>query len=125
ASAGNPLVAEDNDGGPVGIGFDAQLAATLAASGTYTIVAANNNALRPRDPAAPDDEEEIVGYTLHVQKCANAGALRADAAPRSAAFNVFDCTGFGGVPFRSYVLDGTAGEFVTVSMSSDDVDAAV
>ena len=47
ASANYPLVVQDDDSGSAGATSDSQLAATLAVSGTYMIVAANNNALVP------------------------------------------------------------------------------
>jgi hypothetical protein len=120
ASAGNPRVAQDDDS----IGSDSQLAATLVLPGTYTIVAANNSALTPPDPTVQGDEGDIVNYTLFVQKCPAVGALVAGV-PRSSTFTMLDCVGFGGLPFRSYALAGTAGQFVSVSMISPDVDAAV
>jgi pre-peptidase/dockerin type I repeat protein len=118
ASAGNPVVAEDDDSVN---GSDAQLAATLPQTGTYTIVAANNNALAP--PSPPSDPGDSVGYTLFVQKCPPRAALDVSAGVITETFTAADCTGFGGLPFRTYSFSGSAGQFVTATMRSDDVDA--
>lgn len=124
SSAGNPRVAQDDDSGTTGIRGNSQLAATLALPGTYTIVATNNNALLPPDPTVLGDTGDIVNYTLYVQKCPVAGALTAGEA-RASTFTTIECVGFGGLPFRSYAYTGSAGQFVNVSMTSPDVDAAV
>ncbi|MFI5365950.1 MAG: pre-peptidase C-terminal domain-containing protein [Candidatus Binatia bacterium] len=116
ASAGNPLVTADDNSGPVARTSNAQLAATLPLAGTYTIVAGNNNQLLPGD--------DPVNYTLFVQKCPARG-LNASTLSVADNFQVFDCFGFGGVPFRSYAFNGTAGQFATVTMSSKSVDAFV
>ncbi len=123
ASAGNPLVAQDDDNQSF-VDGEAQIAATLASAGTYTIVAANDNALDQPDPSDPTDQGQIVNYTLAVQKCPIAGGLTADVAKNS-TFSSLDCQGFGGLPFRSYGFIGKAGQFVSVSMTSQDVDPAV
>jgi hypothetical protein len=112
---GNQLVAQDDDS----LGSDAQLAATVAQAGTYTIVAADNYGLYPDD--------DPIAYTLQVQKCpvrgvfspTNAGVTRED------DFSQADCPGFGGIPHRTYSFTGTAGQLVSVAMTSDDVDAFV
>ena len=75
ASAGNPLVAEDDDSGPVSGTLDAQLAATLIVPGTYTLVAANNSMLLPPDPEEPGDLGDSIDYKLFIQKCPVLGAL--------------------------------------------------
>jgi Bacterial pre-peptidase C-terminal domain/Dockerin type I domain len=129
AAAGNPLVAQDDDSGPVSQTSDAQLAATLVQGGTYTIVAANNNMLLPPDPSVPGDIGDTVNYTLYVQKCpSRPPALIPGANPPTSitdTFAVTDCFGYGGVPFRSYSFSGTAGQFITTTMHSPDVDAYV
>lgn len=116
ASANNPLVASDDNSGPVAGTSNAQLAATLPLAGTYTIVAGNINQVQPGDPP--------VTYTLFVQKCPAVG-LNASTLSVAGSFQVSDCFGFGGVPFRSYAFNGTAGQFATVTMSSTNVDAFV
>jgi hypothetical protein len=123
ASAGNPLVAEDDDSGPFGDTSDSQLAATLVVPGTYTIVAANNNALAPPDPEC-GEPADTVNYTLYVQECPVRGVLTPENGRIvSQTLNSFECLGFGGVPFRTYEFTGSAGQFVTTYMHSDDVDA--
>jgi hypothetical protein len=113
---GNALVAQD-DNSLDGVS-DAQLAATLVQAGTYTIVAANNNAVTVDDFP--------VGYTLFVQKCPVSGLLNPGMGlPLTARVTSSDCFGFGGIPFRTYSFFGTAGEFVTAIMQSDDLDAFV
>jgi dockerin type I repeat protein len=124
ASAGNPLVAQDDDSGALSATMDAQLAATLAVGGTYTLIAANNNFLQPPEP--PDDPEgDVVNYTLFIQKCPVGGRLTAGGLPITGEFSTLDCLGFGDIPFKSYVLNGQAGQFVTVQMTSTDTDAFV
>ena len=123
ASAGNPLVAEDDDSGSPLKRSDSQLAATLALPGTYTMIATNNNALLP--PSPPDDPVgDIVNYRLFVQKCPTRAVL---SLPGSITrqFHSLDCLGFGNIPFRTYVMGGTAGQFVSIAMSSADLDAFV
>lgn len=112
----NALVAQDDDSGE-GAG-DAQLAATLPQAGTYTIVAANNNALQPDD--AP------LNYVLLVQKCPVRAALNPNIGlALTDAFSPADCQGFGGFPFHTYGFSGKKGQFVTATMTSTDVDAFV
>jgi len=122
----NALVAQDDDSGPLGARANAQLAATLVQPGTYTIVAANNNVLQPTTADGPADTVE---YSLIVQKCPLAGALNPSRGTEisNKPFTIFDCFGFGGVPYRSYSFVGTAGQFVTTTMqsTSSDVDAFV
>jgi hypothetical protein len=122
ASAGNPLVAEDDDSSAVGT-FNAHLAVTVPVAGTYTIVAANAEPLQPPEDG---DEGDSSSYTLLLQKCPVFGSLNIDTgAPVSGAFDVFDCFGFGGIPFRTYAFAGTARQFVTATVESGDVDAFV
>ncbi|MFI5394462.1 MAG: pre-peptidase C-terminal domain-containing protein [Candidatus Binatia bacterium] len=112
---GNQLVAQDDNS--LG-GTDAQLAATLVQPGPYTIVAANNNALQPTDPA--------VNYTLLVQKCPVRGTVPFGTGVwLHQTFSDSDCVGFGGVPYRTYSFTGTAGEFVAAGMISTDVNAFI
>lgn len=120
-SAGNPIVVEDDDGGPNGAGPDAQLAATLVRAGKYTIVATVNSALlKPStDPTEPDPGDAFA-YTLFVQKCPVTGALQPNGSSNPHIFAVGECQGFGGIPFHSYELTGTAGQFVTVTMTTSD-----
>jgi hypothetical protein len=124
ASAGNPLIAEDDEGSPNGSG-DSLLAATLAVAGTYTIVAANNNFLFPPDP--PDQIlADVVNYVLFVQKCPFRQVLDLSAAqPLTQHFTGADCFGSGGIPVASYAVSGTAGQFVTAAVSSNDFDPFV
>ena len=123
-TAGNPLVAEDDDSSPVGAS-NAQLAATLTLPGTYTIVAANNNMLAPPIPTQMDPGDSV-NYTLLVQKCPVSGFLDINSGtPVSSAFNVSDCFGFGSVPFRTYSFNGTAGQFVSATMKSTTLDASL
>jgi hypothetical protein len=112
---GNQLVAQDDDS----LGSDAQLAATVVQAGTYTIVAANNYGLYPDD--------DPIAYTLQVQKCPVRGVLSPSSAgvTRADAFSGTDCVGFDDIPYRTYSFTGTAGQLVTVAMTSDDVDAFV
>ena len=122
ASAGNPLIAEDDDGAPKG-GGDSLLATTLAVAGTYTIVAANNNFLFPPDPPDPAD---VVNYVLFVQKCPSRQMLDPSTGQTlTQSFTVADCFGSGGIPVASYLLSGTAGQFVTAAVSSDNFDPFV
>jgi hypothetical protein len=106
------------------VGNEVQVAATLPVSGTYTVVAANDAVLEPPDLEDPRDPGEILSYTLYVQKCPPRAALTPGVAV-SSRFDGFDCFGFGGVPFRTYTLAGAAGQFVTVGLESNDVDAFV
>jgi len=113
-----PLVAEDDSSGLFAGSGGAQLAATLPVAGTYTIVAANDNALQLTDPP--------VNYTLYVQKCPVQGLLSASTGQTiSDTFNAFDCVGFFNLPYRTYAFDGIAGQFVTTTVSSTDIDAFV
>jgi hypothetical protein len=94
----------------------AQLAATLAVSGTYTIVAANDNALFSDDPA--------IDYTLLVQKCPVSGGLNPLTGRQvSGTYTPFDCLGSGDIPYRTYSFAGLAGQFVTATMTSSTVDS--
>lgn len=125
-SAGYPLVTQDDDSGSSGATSDAQLAATLVVPGTYMIVAANNNVLLPPDPEDPTDIGDVVNYSLFVQKCPVRGALNpVTGLEVNDTFSTTECFGFGGIPFRSYALSGSAQQFVTVSMRSTDVDASL
>jgi len=119
ASAGNPRVADD-DSEPDG---SAQIAATLVQPGTYTIVAATNMGLMPPDPSDPTDTGDIGAYSLSLPKCPLAGALTTGS--KTANFPMTQCVGFGGLPFRSYGYIGSAGDFVSISVSSPDFDPAV
>ncbi len=119
ASAGNPLVAYDNDSGPVSPESDAQLAATLPVAGTYTVIVANTSSLIPPDPSFPGDTGDEIAYTMYIQKCHTSGNLDPSSGRVvNGSFSMSDCTGFGGIPFRSYVINGTAGQFITAQMSS-------
>jgi len=122
ATSGNPLVTQDDNAGLFEAGTDAQLAATLPTDGTYTIIAANNNTLDPPDPTDPTDVGQTVEYTLTIQKCGVAGSLNS-VVGRPQSFSTLDCFGFGGLPYRTYALNGTAGGFVSILMSSSDVDS--
>jgi hypothetical protein len=122
ASAGNPLVAHADDRNVTGA-LNIQVAATLPLAGTYTVVAADNSVLTPPDLTDPEDDGDIVNYTLYVQKCGPRGALSPLGTPLSSTFDVFDCFGFGGIPYRTYSFSGTAGQFVRVSLQSRDVNA--
>lgn len=125
ASAGNPLIAQDDDTSVGTLAGGVQLAATLPTAGTYMIIAASNDALDPPDP--PDEPlGEIVNYQLLMQKCPLRGPpVTVDGPDVSKTFRPFDCFGFGGIPFHTYSLVGTAGKFVSVSLTSNDVDASV
>lgn len=113
---GNQLIAQDDDS--FDSFSDAQLAATLAQPGTYTIVAANNNALQPDDSA--------VNYTLLVQKCPVRGTVPFGTGVwLNQTFSDSECVGFGGIPYRTYSFTGTAGQFVAAGMTSTDVDAFI
>jgi hypothetical protein len=108
----NRLIAADDSSGA------AQLAATLPVAGTYTIVVANNNALQSDDPP--------VNYTLYVQKCpVNGGLNPLTGRQVTGTYNAFDCLGSDDIPYRSYTFHGEAGQFVTTTMSSSDVDSFV
>jgi hypothetical protein len=87
----------------------------LVKPGTYTIVAANNEQV---DPSMP------VNYTLYAQKCPQ-GAVLSSGQARNESFADTDCLGFGGIPYRAYGFTGHAGQFITASMASNDVDAFV
>jgi len=95
----------------------AQLAATLVTAGTYTIVAANNTIL------AADDTP--IDYTLFVQKCPFRETLSLDGPSTPGTFNTLDCFGTDHIPYRSYLLHGMAGQFVTTSVSSGQFDPLV
>jgi hypothetical protein len=121
-TAGNPIVAFDNDGGPFSVGPDAQLAATLTQAGTYTLIVSNTSPLAPPDPEDATDPGDQFSYTMYLQKCLARGGLSLEPGrPLSGTFTVTDCYGFGGVPFRSYAFFGTAGSFVTAHMTGDEV----
>jgi Dockerin type I domain len=119
-SPDNPLVAQDDDSGEVEpqavFGGESEFAATLVKPGIYTIVAANNEQVV--DPSTP------VNYTLYAQKCPQGGVLSSGQV-RNESFTESDCLGFGGMPYRSYGFTGHAGQFITASMASNDVDAFV
>jgi hypothetical protein len=87
----------------------------LVKPGTYTIVAANNELV---DPSWP------INYTLYAQKCPQRGVLSSGQV-RNESFAESDCLGFGGIPYRSYGFTGHAGQFITASMASNDVDGFV
>ena len=94
----------------------AQFAATLTAPGTYTIVAANDNALFSDDPP--------INYTLLVQKCPVSGGLNPLTGRQvSGTYSPLDCLGSGDIPYRSYTFAGLAGQFVTTTMTSSTVDS--
>ncbi|MFQ5666838.1 MAG: dockerin type I domain-containing protein [Candidatus Binatia bacterium] len=113
----NPLVVEDSTTGA------AQLAATLVVPGTYTIVAANNVVLFPPEFGDPAEE---VNYTLFVQKCPVQGLLNPTTGRvLQGEFSTSDCFGFDGIPFETYVFNGTKGQFVTTTVTSPDVDGFV
>jgi hypothetical protein len=106
------VIAEDDSSG------GAALAATLPVPGTYTIVAANDNALQ--------SDDSPVNYTLLVQKCPIRGGLNPLTGRQvSATYNAFDCMGSGDIPYRSYAFSGLAGQFVTTTMTSTNVDSFV
>ena len=106
------VIAEDDSSG------GAQLAATLAVPGMYTIVATNDSALQSDD--AP------VNYTLLVQKCPISGGLNPLTGRQvSASYSAFDCIGSGDIPYRSYSFSGLAGQFVTTTMTSSTIDSFV
>jgi hypothetical protein len=121
ATPPNVLIAQDDDSGTeddihdpnAGYG-DSELAATLVQSGTYTIVAANNEQVDP--------DFGPVNYTLYIQKCpANTFSGQV-----SDTFSGSECVGYGGIPFRSYsYATGQAGQFLSANMTSDTVDAFV
>jgi hypothetical protein len=121
SSAGNPLMTFDNDSGPLASTPEAQLAATLPVTGTYTIVATTANTLSPPDSGDPPDPGDVLPYTMFVQKCPISGTLDTDSGtPVNGSFSVTNCFGFGGAPFRSYAVDGVAGQFITAKMQSTD-----
>jgi hypothetical protein len=108
----NALVAEDDTSGA------ARVAATLALAGSYTIVVANNNALLADEPQ--------VDYTLLVQKCPVRGGLNpANGRSVSGTFNTLDCLGSDEIPYRTYAFSGSAGQFVTSTVTSTSFDALV
>ncbi len=116
----NLLIAQDDNSGANDLNpnvgeTDAELAATLAKAGTYTIVAANNNQI---DPSSP------VNYSLYVQQCPVKAILSSNQ-PVQSQFTTSDCIGYGSIPYRSYAFSGTARQFVSASMTSGDVDAFV
>src|SRR5262249_20583876 len=84
----------------------------------------NNNALEP--PATRQDEGDEVPYTLFVQQCKLSGGLNiTTGAALPQTYNAFECFGFGGIPFRSYAFNGSAGQFVSTSVTSTTVDTFV
>jgi Bacterial pre-peptidase C-terminal domain/Dockerin type I domain len=108
----NALVTADSDGGT------ARLAATLAVPGTYTVVAANNNALT--------SDDDPVNYVLLVQNCPFRGGLNLQTGREvSGTYNTLDCLGSQDLPYRSYAFTGQAGQFVMATMTSSGVDAFV
>ncbi|MGD0945784.1 MAG: dockerin type I domain-containing protein [Candidatus Binatia bacterium] len=123
ATPPNVLIAQDDDSGiddtrdiPAGYG-DSELAATLVQSGTYTIVAANNEQVDP--------DFGPVNYTLYIQKCPSKG-LVTPPTPVSDTFSSAECVGYGGIPYRSYsYATGKAGQFLSANVTSDTVDAFV
>lgn len=116
ASAGNPLVAVDDDRN---IDLFARVGVTLPQAGTYTVVAANKNYLLPPDPFDLQDEGDVIEYTMYVQKCPIRGAVVPGAATvRNDTFNVLDCTGVEDQPIRSYAMSLDAGTFLDVTMES-------
>lgn len=109
---GNALITSDDSAD------EAEMAATLPMPGTYTIVAANDNALQPDDPP--------INYTLLVQKCPVRGGLNPLTGRQvSGAYSTLECLGSGDIPYRSYAFTGVAGQFVTTTMTSSDVDAFI
>jgi hypothetical protein len=108
----NALIAADDSA------EEAALAATLVTPGKYTIIAANNGVVLPDDPP--------INYTLLVQKCPARGGLNPLTGQQvSGAFSSFECLGSGDIPYRSYAFNGLAGQFVTMTMTSSDVDAFI
>jgi hypothetical protein len=125
ATPANVLIAQDDNSGdldyvhnPDGVGGDAELAATLVQSGTYTIVAANNEQVDPDSP---------VPYTLYIQKCPVKGLVKVTPPSQvSDTFSGAECVGYGGIPYRSYeYATGKAGQFLSANVTSDTVDAFV
>jgi hypothetical protein len=108
----NPLVAANNSG------VSAQLATALVKPGTYTIVVANDNALL--------SDDDPIDYTLFAQKCpVRAGLNPLTGRQVSGAYSTLDCLGTDDVPYRTYGFSGAAGQFVTTTMASSDVDSFV
>ncbi|HUI26058.1 MAG TPA: pre-peptidase C-terminal domain-containing protein [Candidatus Kryptonia bacterium] len=106
------LLAADDDGSEDG-GFDSQLAFTAPQTGTYTVVAASNEALATQD-------DSTVAYQLELQRCP-ARPLAFDS-PTQTSFQSTDCRGSDGAHFNSYRLNATGapGQFVTVTMQAGD-----
>ncbi|HVN86172.1 MAG TPA: pre-peptidase C-terminal domain-containing protein [Candidatus Binatia bacterium] len=112
------LLAADNDDSEDG-GTDAQLAFTVPRAGTYTVVAASNDATVTQDGGT-------ARYQLEIQRCP-ARTLTVDVATDT-AFTVSDCRGDNGVHVNSYRLEGAAaGEFATITMAAakSDLDAVL
>lgn len=120
---GNALIAQDDNSGDgtSAATNDAELAATLVQSGTYTIVAANNRQVDPT--CAPSNPSACLNYTLYLQKCPASALLPGQTITDS--FKGFDCVGYGGIPYRTYHFNGTAGQMLSASVTSADVDAFV
>jgi len=111
-SPANALVTDDNTS------MTAELATTLAVPGTYTIVAANDATLAP--------EDNPVNYTLLIQKCPVRGGLNLlTGRQMSGTYSTLDCVGSGGIPYQSYAFSGRAGQFVTTTMTSSNIDSFV
>jgi len=121
-AAGYPLIARDDDSSAIS-SDGAQLALTLPMAGTYLVVVANNFALTAPDPDDPEDRTgDVTMYTLSMQRCTTTGGLNLEtSAMVSSQFTTFDCRGFGNRQHRSYSFQGTAGQFVTVEMSSSAI----
>jgi len=120
----NQLISFDDESGAFSAAA-AHLATSIVFPGTYTIIAANNIALLPPDSEDPEDPGEIVEYAMFVQKCGTSGSLTLNAQPLTGTVDAFTCLGFGGVPFRTYMFDGTAGQFVSAVVTSANFDAFV
>ncbi|HUI26059.1 MAG TPA: pre-peptidase C-terminal domain-containing protein [Candidatus Kryptonia bacterium] len=106
------LLTSDDNGSEDG-GLDAQLAFMADRSGTYTIIAASNDPLVDEGDGVP-----TFGYTLDLQRCP-AVLLTVDQS-FNGTFGDNDCHGTGGTSVVSYAFDGTAGQFVTVTMVADE-----
>ena len=118
AAAGYPLIAVD----ALQPGDDlAQIGVALAATGTYTVVVANQSFVAAPDPFDSQDEGESVGYTLFAQKCGSFGAIN-PGVPVSSQFQALDCVAKGDVPVRSYIFSGTADQFATFRMEAGLLD---
>lgn len=121
STAGYPLMGVDivsasNDIAQVGFG--------VPITGTYTVVASLQSQLTPPDPTDSTDPGDSAAYTLFAQKCPSRGTLN-PGTPINSQFQALDCVSNGDVPLRTYLLNGSANQSMSIKLDTGAVQARV